>query len=55
MGDYKMGAKFTKFGTPVVEGHLEGTVSQNFYLGPRFYSMISRKVSCKNVKKFPAF
>ena len=36
-------AKFTKFGTHVVEGHLEGTVSQNFYLGPIFNFMKSRK------------
>ena len=27
------GAKFTNFGTHLVEGHLEGTVSQIFYLG----------------------
>ena len=31
------GAKITKFGTPLVEGHSEGTVSQIFNLGPSFY------------------
>ena len=41
------GAKATKFGTPLVEGHSEGTVSQIFYLGPSFYFMKSRKLSCK--------
>ena len=28
------GGKVTKFGTPLVEGHSEGTVSQIFNLGP---------------------
>ena len=36
-------AKFTIFDTHVVEGHLEGTVSQFFYLGPSFNFMKSRK------------
>ena len=36
-------AKFTKFGIPVVQGNLEGTVSQILYLGPSFYFMKSRK------------
>ena len=40
-------AKVTKFGTPLVEGHSEGTVSQIFNLGPSFYFMKSRKLSCK--------
>ena len=38
--------KFTKFGTHLVEGHLEGTMSQIFYLGLGFYFMMSRKLSC---------
>ena len=29
----------------VIEVHLEGTVSQIFYLGPSFYFMKSRKLS----------
>ena len=41
------GSIFTKFGTPVVESPSEGTVSQNFYLGPTFYFMKSRKLSLK--------
>ena len=36
--------KFTKFDTHVVEGHLEGTVSQIFFLGPGFNFMTSRKL-----------
>ena len=36
--------KFTQVGTHVVEGHLEGTVSQIFYLGPRFNFMKSREL-----------
>ena len=39
-------AKVTKFGTPLAEGH-SGTVSQIFNLGPSFYFMKSRKLSCK--------
>ena len=39
--------KFTKFGTHLVAGHLEGTVSQILYLGLGFYFMMSRKLSCK--------
>ena len=31
----------------VVEDHSEGTVSQIFDLGPSFYFMKSRKLSCK--------
>ena len=49
------GANFIKFGTLVVRGHLEGTVSQIFYLGPSFYFMKSRKLGCKNIKIFPVF
>ena len=41
------GAKFIQFGTLVVKGYLEGTLSQNIYLGPSFYSMKSRKLGCK--------
>ena len=40
-------AKITKFGTCVVDYNSEGTVSQILYLGPRFYFMKSRKLSCK--------
>ena len=40
-------AKITKFKTCIVKGHSEGTVSQNFYLGPGFYFMKSRKYGCK--------
>ena len=36
-----------KFCTHVVEGHLEGTVSQIFYLGLSLYFMKSRKLSYK--------
>ena len=42
------GANLTKFGTCVVEGHLEGTVSQIFYLSPSFHFMIFTKLSSKN-------
>ena len=38
------GVKFTKFSTHVVEGHLEGTVSQIFYFGSSFNFMKSRKL-----------
>ena len=41
------GSKFTKFGTHAVESHLEGTVSQIFYLGPSFNFMKSRKLRGK--------
>ena len=41
------GARFIKCGTLVVGDHLEGAVSQIFYLGPRFYVMKSRKLCCK--------
>ena len=41
------GANFTKFGTHVVEGHSEGTLSQIFDLGLCFYFIKSRKFSCK--------
>ena len=34
-------------GRLVVKSHLEGNVSQIFYLGPSFYFMKSRKLSCK--------
>ena len=40
-------AKFIKFGTLLVGCHLEGTMSQIFYLGPSFYFMKSRKFSSK--------
>ena len=36
-----------KIGMCVVDTHSEGTVSQNFYLGPSFYFMKCRKLSCK--------
>ena len=39
------GAKTITFGTLIVDGHLEGTVSQIFYLGPSFHFMKSRKLS----------
>ena len=39
--------KFTKLGTHLVEGHLEGTVSRIFNLGLGIYFMMSRKLSCK--------
>ena len=39
------GAKFTRFGTLLVECHSEGTLSQIFYLGLRFDFMKSRKLS----------
>ena len=42
------GAKSMKFGTPVVEGHLEGTVSQIFYSCPSFFFMKCRKLSLEN-------
>ena len=41
------GANFTRFGRHVAEDHLEGTVSQNLYLGPSSYFMKSRKLSSK--------
>ena len=40
-------AKFTKFGTHVVEGHQKGTVSQIFDLGPSFNFMESRNLRGK--------
>ena len=40
--------KVTKFGTALVEGYSEGTVSQIFTLGASFYFMKSRKSICKN-------
>ena len=43
------GATFTKFETPLVKGHSEGTVSQNFDIGPSFYFMKSRKLSSKKL------
>ena len=39
----------------VDEGHLEGSVSQIFYLGPSFYFMQSRKKVVKNDQKLPVF
>ena len=36
-----------KIGRHVVGSHLEGTVSQNVYLGLSLYLMKSRKLSCK--------
>ena len=48
-------AKFTKFGIPVVQGNLEGTVSQIFDLGPSFYFMKSRKLGCKDYQKVSRF
>ena len=44
-----------KIGRLVVENHSEGTMSQIFYLRPRFYFMKSRKLSGKNGKKLPFF
>ena len=38
---------YTQLCTHVVEGHLEGNVSQIFYLGLSFYFMKSRKLSYK--------
>ena len=49
------GANFTKFGTCIVEGHSEGSVSQIFYLGPSFYFMKCRKLSCKKSQKVSRF
>ena len=48
-------AKVTKFGTHVVNDHSEGTMSQIFYLWLSSHCMKSRKLSCKNGKKFPVF
>ena len=39
------GGKLMKVAGHVVKVHLEGTVSQIFYLGPSFYFMKSRKLS----------
>ena len=39
--------KFLKFDIHVHKGHLEGSVSQIFDLGPSFYFMQSRKKSFK--------
>ena len=33
----------------------EGSVSQNFYLGPSFYFMLSRKLSFGNIQKVTRF
>ena len=49
------GAKLISFGRLVVGGHLEGTVSQFFCLGPSFHFMNSRKFSCKNRQKVSRF
>ena len=51
----KKNEKFTKFSTPVVEGRLEGNVSQIFYLSPRFYLIKSRKLRCKKCLKVSSF
>ena len=48
-------AKITKCCTCVVDGHSEGTVSQIFDLGPSFYFMKSRKLSCRKYKKVSRF
>ena len=39
--------KVLKFVIHIDEGQLEGNVSQNFYLGPSFYFMQSRKKGFK--------
>ena len=39
----------------LVGGHLEGTVSQIFYLGLSFYFMLSRKLNCKRCQKVYRF
>ena len=44
-----------KFAMHVDGGHLEGSVSQNFHLGPSFYFMHSRKNVLKNYQKLPVF
>ena len=46
---------FLKFDMHVDEGHLEGSVSQIFYLGPSFYFMQSRKKKKKMTKSYPFF
>ena len=48
-------AKITKFGTCVVDDHSEGTVSRILYLGPSFYFMKSRKLSCQKIQKVSRF
>ena len=49
------GENLIKFGTLVVGGHSEGTVSQILYLGPSFYFMKSRKLGCKKHQKASRF
>ena len=44
-----------KFGILAVGGHLEGTVSQIFYLGLSLYFMDSRKLRCKKWQKVSRF
>ena len=45
-----------KFHIPTENIHLEGTVSQIFDIGPRFYFMKSRKIIMKKIIKiFPFF
>ena len=39
--------KILKFGILVNEGYMERTMSQNFYLGPSFCFIKSRKLSLK--------
>ena len=41
------GGKFINFGTHLVEGHSEGTMSQIFNLGLSSFVIMSRKLSCK--------
>ena len=49
------GANITIFGTHEVDDHSEGTASQIFYLGHRFYFMKSRKLGCKKELKVSRF
>ena len=47
--------KLLKFETKIHEGHLEGSVSQNSYLGPSFYCMQSRKKGLRKLPKVTRF
>ena len=44
-----------KFCMTILHIHSEGSVSEIFYLGPSFYFMRFRKLSCQNIQKVTRF
>ena len=53
--DIFLNSDILKFGIHVQKGHLEGRVSQIFYLGPNFHVMEFRKYCFKKCKKVTLF